>query len=441
MPASTASRRSNGSCPASSLPASARENISSRSRMPIAASTDSSARAPWSTPRAARPRLASSIRALATASGLRSSCATKLANRDRRRRSSTSLPTSRSRSTAPPSGRGVPSTSTSRSRPDIGRRTRPVAAPARSRPRLRPLVARQRRPPSSRGSATRAHWSAAGRRSSPEDAQRRLVGEGAQAIGAVDDQGLGDRLRHLGQPFSFALDLVQRVAGLASGIGGQRRLVGAYSWPHCWPAGQPDQRAAATRSAAPARSPPASRRRRPSGAGHRDRPWTRRAAAARRPAGSRPPRRRHTVPRLAQAQPDEGDDQHDQHDVRRRLRGAEANHSDAAAAAPPATAPRTAFSMPAASPPASLAHACADNSARRRPALRRAASTRAQRAAEVRGAPLARASRRRAAAMRRTGSPPIRGGPAPRDGRHAPGRRAARTRGPVGRPRSAGARC
>jgi hypothetical protein len=93
--------------------------------MPIAASTDSSARTMW--PSARLPsfgsRWPSSIRAFATASGFRSSCATKLANRERRRRSSSSFPTSRSRSTAPPPGTGVPSTSTMRSRPDIGTRS------------------------------------------------------------------------------------------------------------------------------------------------------------------------------------------------------------------------------------------------------------------------------------------------------------------------------
>ena len=204
--------------------------------------------------------------ALATASGLRSSCATKLAKRDRRRRSSTSLPTSRSSRTAPPSGRGVPSTSTSRSRPDIGSRTstRCCRGPG-SCPQLWPLVARQRPSPFvARLGDARPLVQRPVVEAPPEDAQGGVVGEGAQPIRPVDDQRLRDRLRHLDQPRPLAIDLLQGVAHLQPGrIGRQPGLVGAVPPRHCWPAGRRDPPAAATRTGGPARSPPASRRRRP----------------------------------------------------------------------------------------------------------------------------------------------------------------------------------
>ena len=191
--------------------------------MPIAASTDSSARRPWLRARGGRfgSRCASSVRAFATARGLRSSWATKLANRDSRRRSSSSLPTSRSSSTAPPPGIGVPSTSTITSRPDIGmrmtirRRTDADWATTwghSSRARSRPS--------SPRGSVERPH-SSIGRSTKLRPKRRsaaRLPYVPAR-LAVVHDQRLGDRLRDLLESRAIAFRLrASALERLAAGL-------------------------------------------------------------------------------------------------------------------------------------------------------------------------------------------------------------------------------
>ena len=295
--------------------------------MPIAASTDSSARAPWSTPRpASRPRLASSIRALATASGLRSSCATKLANRDRRRRSSTSLPTSRSSRTAPPSGRGVPSTSTSRSRPDIGSRTRtrllqgsrivPAAVATRRAAAAFPFVARL-------GDA-RPLVQRPVEEAPPEDAQGGVVGEGAQPI------------RHRRRSAAPGSPAPPRPAARARDrpAPGRRAPAAGRHRPPAWPGWRvPRAALLACRAARSARCCHSDRRPSTITTGEPKAKTMRRThvrlghgLAGRRQRCDQQDHARHHVGDErrdgSQAQADEGDDQHDQDDVRRRLGGA-----------------------------------------------------------------------------------------------------------------------
>ena len=216
---------SKGSRMASTVPLSAREYSSRRSRMPIAASTDSSARRPWLRARGGRfgSRCASSVRAFATARGLRSSWATKLANRESRRRSSSSLPTSRSSSTAPPPGIGVPSTSTITSRPDIGMRMTIRRRTDRGLgDDLGPLVAGQEPAVLAARLGRAAPLVDRSLDEAPaEEAQRGAVAVRSARLAVVHDQWLGDRLRDLLESRAIAFRL------RASALESPRR------WPRC----------------------------------------------------------------------------------------------------------------------------------------------------------------------------------------------------------------